>query len=61
MEKFTISCRFYHTLIASQLGSKKTNPKPLSTSGDSYGDLPKDPSDFPTTGVQDVEKNLQLV
>lgn len=44
LEKIPISYRFYHTLIASQLGSEKLNPKPLSTNGDSYGGLPKDPT-----------------
>lgn len=44
LEKIPISYRFYHTLIASQLGSEKPNPKPLSTNGDSYGGLPKDPT-----------------
>lgn len=44
LEKFPISCRFYYALISSWLGSEKPNPKPLSTSGGSYGNLPKDPT-----------------
>lgn len=42
LEKFPISCKFYYTLIMPQLGSEK--PKTLSTSGDSYGHLPKGPT-----------------